>query len=187
MKTTEFFLIKWYGPFSSIQELKKWEDKKREFFNLYIFRADREKLCELYCGMTSGQSVSDQMINKDHGVHFFEDKENDLQIWIGNIAKTEVDERDIRVCEFIITKELEYKGFIIKKLDNQENKELLMNNTYIINEWWKIADEDIKEIKGLDLARMGRICRLVPEVMEYYAENNAFYSIDRLSRLFKSE
>ena len=48
MQKIDTFLIKWYGPFSSVEELKDWEDEQKEVFNLYAFQAKQNKKSSFY-------------------------------------------------------------------------------------------------------------------------------------------
>ena len=101
------YLIKWYGPFSSKEELKVWEDHHSESFNLYAFQAkDKNEQDKYYCGMTYKQTVGKRMRNHDHHIHDFENGETqNIQIWIGHIANIKPSKNDVRICENLITSE----------------------------------------------------------------------------------
>ena len=145
MQKADTYLIQWYGPFSSKEDLKEWEDKKHDIvFNLYVFQAKRKGIKDkYYCGMAFEQSVGERMKNKNHHIHEFEDNKTELQIWVGTIANVKANEYDVRICENIITSELAYLGVGDKHLKNKTNKKPPVNNVYIINEWWKNnKDED---------------------------------------------
>jgi hypothetical protein len=44
MKLSNIYLIKWYGPFSTKEEIKEWEDSHLPIrFNLYAFQAKQKK------------------------------------------------------------------------------------------------------------------------------------------------
>ena len=59
MRKFNTYLIKWYGPFSSKEKLKDWEDKLSESFNLYAFHAkNKDKQDKYYCGMTYRQTYA---------------------------------------------------------------------------------------------------------------------------------
>lgn len=58
MQKSDTYLIEWYGPFFSKEELKKWEDTRSDKFNLYVFQAKQTgKSDKYYCGMTVRQTV----------------------------------------------------------------------------------------------------------------------------------
>lgn len=183
MQKADTYLIQWYGPFSSKEDLKEWEDKKHDIvFNLYVFQAKRKGIKDkYYCGMAFEQSVGERMKNKNHHIHEFEDNKTELQIWVGTIANVKANEYDVRICENIITSELAYLGVGDKHLKNKTNKKPPVNNVYIINEWWKNnkdEDEIMRRTKG-------SVPDVVPEVMEYYMETKTLYGIKRLKKLGK--
>ena len=176
MRKFNTYLIKWYGPFSSKEELKDWEDKLSESFNLYAFHAkNKDKQDKYYCGMTYKQTVGKRMRNHDHHIHDFEnDKTQELQIWIGRIANIKPAETDVRICENLITSELACIGVGEKNLENKTNKKPPVCDVYIINEWWKKNQEEIKKkIKG-------SIPATIPEVMIYYSETHSLYGANIL-------
>lgn len=41
MQKSDTYLIEWYGPFFSKEELKKWEDTRSDKFNLYVFKLNK--------------------------------------------------------------------------------------------------------------------------------------------------
>ena len=176
MQIIDTYLIKWYGPFGSKEELKAWEDERPEVFNLYVFQARRKREKDkYYCGMTFKQSVGTRMRNHDHHIHDFENEQTEfLQIWIGTIANIKAKEHDVRVCENIITSELAYIGVGVERLENSTNRNPPINDIYVVNEWWKTNDDEIKR-KSRD-----SVPAVIPEVMAYYSETNALYGIERL-------
>lgn len=179
MQRIDTYLIKWYGPFASKEELKKWEDKRPEVFNLYVFQARRK--CEkdkYYCGMTFKQSVGMRMRNHDHHIHDFENKQTEfLQIWIGTIANIKPKEHDVRICENIITSELANITIGEKNLENRTNKKPPINNVYIINEWWKTNEDEVKK------RSRSSVPDVIPDVLAYYGQTQALYGIARLKHI----
>lgn len=176
MQKIDTYLIKWYGPFSSKEELKEWEDTRSDVFNLYAFQAKQTgKQDKYYCGMTFKQKVGKRLKNHDHHIHDFENKKNVvLQLWIGMIANVKAKERDVRICENIITSELAYIGIGEKDLANRTNKKPPVNDVYIINEWWKTNEDEVKK------KIRGSVPNVIPEVMAYYEQTQALYGINKL-------
>ena len=170
------YLIKWYGPFSSKEELKDWEDKHPDSFNLYAFQArNKGKQDKYYCGMTYKQTVGKRMRNHDHHIHDFENKKTEyLKIWIGHIANIKPKENDVRICENLITSKLAHIGVGEKHLENKTNKKPPVCDVYIINEWWKKNGNEIKKRTN------GSIPATIPEVMIYYSETHSFYGANIL-------
>lgn len=179
MKKTDTYLIKWYGPFSSTDEVIKYEEGNLEIFNLYAFQAKmkREK-SKYYCGMAYEQSVGRRMKNYNHHIHDFEDGKSKLHIWIGTIANVKAKESDVRICENLLTSALANKICVGEKnLENRTNKKPPVNNAYVINEWWKTNGDEIMK------RTIGSIPAVLPEVLEYYAETKALYGAMRLKPL----
>lgn len=176
MEKIDTYLIKWYGPFASKEELRDWEDERSEVFNLYIFQAKKKRRKDkYYCGMTFKQTVGMRMRNHDHHIHDFEDEQTVfLQIWIGTIANIKPKDYDVRVCENIIISELAYIGVGVERLENSRNMNPPINDVYIINEWRKTNDNVIKR-KSRD-----SVPAVIPDVMAYHSEDNELYGINRL-------
>ena len=181
MQKTDIYLIDWYGPFTSKEELKKWEDNHPDVFNLYAFQAKQStNKNKYYSGMAFKQTVGKRLKNHDHHIHDFENaKTKLLHIWIGAITNIKADEYDVRICENLITSILANKNIGVgeKNLENRTNKKPPLNDVYIISEWWKTNGEEIKK-------RASRsIPAIVPEVMIYYSENQTLYGVSKLKEL----
>ena len=176
MQKIDTYLIKWYGPFNSKEELKAWEDNRPEVFNLYVFQARRTgEQDKYYCGMTVKQTVGRRMKNNDHHIHDYENEQTEfLQIWIGTIANIKAKEHDVRICENIIISELATVGVGAERLENRTNRIPPVNDVYMINEWWKTNDDEIKR------KTRGSVPAIIPEVMTYYSETHALYGVNRL-------
>ena len=176
MQKNYTYLIKWYGPFTSKESLKEWEDERLEVFNLYVFQAKRKgRKDNYYCGMTYKQTVGERLRNHDHHIHDFEDERTEtLQIWIGTIANIKAKKKDVLLCENIITSELARIGVGEKHLENKTNKKPPVHKVFIINEWWKKDEEDVKKCPKKSVPSV------ILDVMAYYSETNALYGINKL-------
>ena len=179
MQKSDTYLIEWYGPFFSKEELKKWEDTRSDKFNLYVFQAKQTgKSDKYYCGMTIRQTVGKRLKNHDHHIHDYENRQNViLQIWIGTIANVKAKEHDVRICENIITSELAKITIGEKNLENRTNKKPPINNVYIINEWWKTNEDEVKKISR------GSVPDVISDVLAYYGQTQALYGIARLKHI----
>jgi hypothetical protein len=178
MKKRDTFLIKWYGPFSTVDDLKDWEEEREEVFNLYAFQAKQNKKSKYYCGMAYKQTVGQRLKNTNHHIHNFENKgKTVLQIWIGTIANIKAKETNVRICENILTSVLAKIIVGEKDLENKTNKIPPINDAYIINEWWKGDEEEIKK------RSRGSLPAIIPEVMEYYSEPKSLYGINKLKHM----
>ena len=115
------------------------------------------------------------MKNNDHHIHDYENEQTEfLQIWIGTIANIKAKEHDVRICENIIISELATVGVGAERLENRTNRIPPANDVYMINEWWKTNDDEIKR------KTRGSVPAIIPEVMTYYSETHALYGVDRL-------
>lgn len=176
MQKKKTYLIEWYGPFSSKEELEEWELSSSEVFNLYAFQAKQKgHKNKYYCGMTFKQTIAKRMRNHDHHIHDFENEKNEiLQIWIGTIANIKAKEYDVRICENIITSVLAGISVGRKNLENRTNKKPPVVDVYLINEWWKTTGEELK------IKARGTVPTIIPEAMIFYSETNALYGIKKL-------
>ncbi len=179
MQKIDTYLITWYGPFSSKEDLRDWEITRPETFNLYAFHAKTKgNRNKYYCGMTFKQTVGNRLKNHDHHIHDFENENTlQLQIWIGCIANIKPKEYDVRVCENIITSVLANISVGEKHLENKTNKKPPINDVYIINEWWKIDGNELKKRPSRSIPSV------IPEVMVYYSEAKSLYGVDKLKYL----
>ncbi|MBQ8709338.1 MAG: hypothetical protein IJ550_01985 [Bacteroidaceae bacterium] len=180
MALSDSYLIRWYGPFSCKEDLKDWEEKHHPVrFNLYAFQAKQKgKKDKYYCGMAFRQTVGTRLRNHDHHIHDFENSKTErLLIWIGTIANKKAKESDVRICENLLTSSLASIGVGERNLENRTNKKPPVNNAYIINEWWKINEEEIKK------KERGSVPAVIPEVMAYYSETKALYGSNKLKHI----
>ncbi len=171
------YLIKWYGPFSSKDDLKVWEDSRSEVFNLYVIQAIQDDDNQYYCGMAYRQSVGKRMKNHDHCIHDFEYDDTVVMIWIGTIANLNAKEYDVRICENIITSTLAKQTVGEDNLLNRTNKKPPVNDVFIINEWWKANGDELQR------RTQGSVPTVIPEVMEYYSETQCLYGAYKLKAL----
>lgn len=180
MSKSESYVIQWYGPFVSIEDVKEWEEEDSSKYNLYIFQAKPKKgKNKYYCGMTIKQTISKRLKNRNHHIHDFEDASSySLQIWIGSIVKKSIKSCDVRICENIITSMMANIGVGEKHLENQTNKKPPVDNVYLINEWWKKKDRT-----EINRRLKNSVPGIIPEAMAYYSETGALYGISKLKHL----
>lgn len=176
MKKIDTYLIKWYGPFETREEVKGWEESRPETFNLYTFQAKkRGEKDRYYCGKAVKQAVWKRLGNHKHHIHDFEnEKSTSLQIWIGTIANIKPKDSAVSICEKIITSELASIGVGEKCLENRTNKKPPVNDVYVFNEWLRIDDSYIMKRKR------NSVPAIIPEAMVYYSETHALYGVNNL-------
>lgn len=184
MNDKKMYLLQWYGPFRSVEDLAKWEERKKgegTKFYLYFLQGKRQKerKTRYYCGMTFRQNgVASRMKNHDHHIHEFEQRDQYLHIWIGTISNLRrVEEMDVKHCENILTSYLvqayqTYDGEIVNATNYKAPKD---TDIYIINEWYRQKNE----VECINHAK-GSIPQIMPDIVSYYAEGSSIYSAKRL-------
>ena len=177
------YLLQWFGPFFSVEDLTDWENKKNKeekTFYLYFFQG--KKSCDrwkrLYCGMTFKQgSVSSRMRNHDHHIHDFEERPRDLRIWVGAIYNSNrILEQDVKNCEnllisYIMQAHQRYKNEVVNATNYKSPKN---TDIHIINEWY-----NRNEIEYLRHAK-DSVPAIIPDVISYNADSSALFCAQAL-------
>lgn len=183
MEEKNVFLVKWYGPFYSRQELKEWEDNNQYAHNLYLLHGKKKfsKKCEsYYCGMTM-RTASKRLRDKEH--HIEEIENRDCLIYVGRIANKRTSKEDVKLLEKLIT------SYLDLHINCKDCKDSVINNTnyyppkvnvYIINEWIKPYSVDEETWQRI---RANSPAHIVPDVMQYYAEGKQLLGVKRIKDL----
>lgn len=177
------YLIHWYGPFYSRQDLEDWERQQESLYYLYLFQGKRKnkRTYNYYCGMTYDRSncvscVFNRMKDSDHHIHIFEqERKESIMIWVGTIASnTRPSRKDISICENMITSEIAQIELDESRIVNETNKLPPANNVYIINEWFNRHHIKYRpQLKEF-------IPNIVPDVITYDAESRYLYRAKKL-------
>ncbi|MBO7589705.1 MAG: hypothetical protein J6T18_09830 [Bacteroidaceae bacterium] len=188
----DVFLIRWYGPFESREQLSEWEikDRPNQFFYLYLFQAKKKGKTkyDYYCGMTwhrknSGACVANRMGDKNHHIHEYEnERPKSILIWVGTIINKKIfSSDDVHLCETILISDLSIFDVDDKHLVNKKDMTYDGdNNVYIINEWFdksKAEDTRYKQRPG----GINAIPNLVPDVIIYNGRDESYSYAKRLS------
>lgn len=178
MAEKNLFLIQWYGPFRSRQELSEWESSNGSRFNLYLFQGKlpRKRTVNYYCGMTYSQySVSKRLGNRNHHIHDYEGRPEDLYIWIGCIAnRSRLTRKDVLLCENMLISEMVQMEIGESEKVNATSICPPAENVYIINEWFNKDGVEHRPLSGIYAPNK------VPDVISYYAPEQLVYSAKRL-------
>lgn len=135
------FLLHWYGPFTSQNELKEWEkereaDEESPSCFLYLIRG-REKYKRkdtYYCGKAYAQYVWQRLGNANHHIHDFEGRPH--EIWVASFLSTsEPEEWEVNVCENLLTAVLVQKKLNSDYTANATNYKAPIISMSILNEW----------------------------------------------------
>lgn len=136
------FLIKWYGPFKSLEEEYYWEIDNDLSFNLYLIHGRKKHAktkTHYYVGQTS-QGVYNRFKNKGHHINDFSEIH---EIWVGSFFNISPEKTDINLAEKMITSYLAYDDEVGNKLLlNVTNTYAPNTSVYIINRWYnKVQNE----------------------------------------------
>ncbi|MCQ2342519.1 MAG: hypothetical protein MJZ75_03370 [Paludibacteraceae bacterium] len=130
------YILHWFGPFKSVEEVKSFEDANSEIqCCLYMFRGMKKhsKAYEsFYCGKADKQKVYQRLCNCNH--HINELREIS-EIWIGAYSNVEPTSNDINYGERIITAVLasrEGQQYML----NEINMTFPKYTIYVINHWY---------------------------------------------------
>ena len=161
------YMISWYGPFHSIEEVKEWE-KSNSSSNLYLLQGKRKsaKLFSYYCGQTKRDATT-RFKDKYHCIR---QMPNQLNIWIGTFThrfKTE----DINVVENLLIHLLSL-GINEMQLLNERNLYFQSQNSVFLQNQWHNPNFHKQPDDTIKLA--------LPEMTVYDATNNALKISKRL-------
>lgn len=179
MEIIKTYMLHWFGPFKSIEEVAKWEQENREHVcNLYLIEGKRpyaRTVRHYYCGKTI-QSIHKRLNNLNH--HICELRTVD-EIWMGCIRNVLPGSQDIFELENIITAYLADEVGDNKML-NEINKKFPKHQICVINRWYKPTQFLWNRIKNSDSP-----ARIIPEViLHYYHEKFHLISgADKLKHL----
>lgn len=177
------FLVKWFGPFYSRQELDEWQQNNRFAHNLYLLHGRKKfsKKCEsYYCGMTM-RTASKRL--KDKGHHIEEIGSRDCLIYVGRIVNKRTSKEDVKLVEKLITSYLDLHINCEDSKDCVENRTNFYPpkvNVYIINEWVKPYTEEEETWQRI---RVNSPAHIVPDVMQYYSEDKQLFGVKRVKNL----
>lgn len=160
MPMNNAFLIRWYGPFYSTEEVKYWESDCNESFNLYLISGQKKyakKAEHYYVGQTI-RSVHQRFSDKGHHI-------NELprisEIWIGCFANKHPKRCEINIAENMLTAYLAQE-IGESNILNRINKIKPNDNVYILSEWYKTTCDEVWKRK-----RLNSPSNLIPDVIAY--------------------
>lgn len=177
------YLIRWYGPFKSKEQVKDFEKKHSSFkCSLYLLhgKLKYKKIREhYYCGMST-REIYKRLRDKGHHIEEIQDRLN--SIYVGCISNVRnLTKPQICLAENIITAILaEEVGE--KQILNEINKCYPTTNVYVINEWWNKDGSCIRERQPRNAPS-----HIVPDVISYHYDEMkneySLYGCNRLKRI----
>lgn len=90
------YIVSWYGPFHSIEEMKEWQSQQDIDFCLYLIQGKKSnaKTYSYYCGQTK-RTVPERFNDKNHHIR---EIPNRRSIWIGAF-ENRYNKEDINIAE----------------------------------------------------------------------------------------
>ena len=90
------YIVSWYGPFHSIEEMKEWQSQQDIDFCLYLIQGKKpySKICSYYCGQTT-RPIPDRLNDRNHHIN---EIPNRRSIWIGAF-ENRYSKQDIDIAE----------------------------------------------------------------------------------------
>lgn len=164
------YLLEWYGPFSTPQEVLEWEDKKIGHGKtyLYLFKGKKrlKRSFSYYCGQAFRQSAGKRMTNKKHHINEVIDRPNDLSIWVAKFQNLVPHKIDVNLVEKLITSV--FTQAIVadeKSILNRTNTLRPRSQIYLINEWYYPTGEPTMQY------RKDTIPNMLPDLLICYPHN----------------
>lgn len=172
MNTDKVYIIRWFGPFKSVEEVNTFEKEHKNTVCVLYMLQGMKKNAKLYDSYYCGQAkrgVYNRLTNKGHHIEEFSRLS---AIWIGNISNIEPTPTDINYVENILTAEMADK-FQKKFMLNKINMNFPHFNIYVINVWHKTDTERIKKYSSNSLASE------IPDLIghEYYTEPTPYHRL----------
>ena len=178
MVERNIYLIQWFGPFNSKEDLKDWEIKQKDRFYLYLFQGKRtgKHKYKYYCGSTYDRKnyvscVFRRLGDSNHHIHQFEEERRDsILIWVGIIANRDHPSRkEVLLCEKMLICEMAQLEIEDEAIENVTNTLPPKENVYIISEWYNSERSEYRPKFQV------YIPNIVPDVIKYYAPKNYLY------------
>lgn len=184
------YILEWYGPFSSPDDVIDWEERKIGFGKTYLyFFKGRKKYAKIkdsiYCGQAFKQSAGKRLKNKDHHIYEVIANKEALSIWVAKFSGKRPSKYDVNLVEKVLTSTMDQA--LVKMADdldviNETNKLRPRDIAYIISEWYKPDGTPVLRYTSTS------ICSLIPDVLACYPNDDykcsTVWGCDRLKRIF---
>lgn len=179
MGKNNVYVLRWYGPFPNVDEVKRWEDEEGNDTFLYIFKGMKEKkkkLVSYYCGQAYQQSVGARLSNQGHHIEEVSSRPEHLNIWVAKFDNKQPSENDVNIVENMLIAFLEQCLVdVTEETLNRQSLSAPKDKVYIINEWYDINSNEISSYAK------GSLYNRIPDVISYYPETKALYCSSKIS------
>ena len=182
METITTYMIHWFGPFTCIEDVTKWEKENSDRkCNLYILEGQKKYARfnrHYYCGQTT-QGVYKRLNNIGHHIEEFRCVE---EIWLGCFRNVDAKKADINIVEKLTTAYLSDEVGTQKML-NEINMSFPKSQICVINRWFKPEKLLWSRFKEYSPSRI-----ISEVILHYYNDNlHMIYGTDKLKCLKKIE
>ena len=166
------YIVSWYGPFHSIEEMAEWECLQDIDFCLYLVQGKKPnaKIYSYYCGQTT-RTVLERFTDRNHHIR---EIPNLRSIWIGAIENRH-NEQDIDIAENMFI-DLLSGGVKEKQSLNRQSKRFKKHerNFFFICKW-----NNPKRYRQPECS----LKLVLPEVVVYFADTDEIKIAKRLCSL----
>lgn len=166
------YIVSWYGPFHSVEEMEEWLHQQDTDFCLYLLQGKKPKakVYSYYCGQTT-RTVPKRFKEKDHPIHNIP---NQRSIWVGALDNR-YNKEDIATVE----------NMFICLLSNRANEKHCLNrqslyfyarnyNMFLICKWYNPKHHRQPECS---------IKPMLPEIVAYFSDIDEIKVARRLHSL----
>lgn len=155
------YIVSWYGPFHSIEEMEEWQRQQDIDFCLYLLQGKKPnaKCYSYYCGQTI-RPVPQRLKDRNHQIN---EIPNRRSIWIGTF-ENRYDKEDINIAENMFIYLLSVGVNEVQCVNNHSRYFPAQDyNVFFINRW-----HNPKRYRQPECS-----IRLVfPEVVAYFADTD---------------
>lgn len=97
IKKLKTYIVSWYGPFHSIEEMDEWQHLQNIDFCLYLLQGKKPnaKIYSYYCGQTKKRTVPERFNDRNHHIR---EIPNRRSIWVGTF-ENRYNKQDIDIAE----------------------------------------------------------------------------------------
>ena len=174
--------LNWFGPFTTPQQVKEWEESNGNDTYLYLIRGKKKvrnkKVHAYYCGQAYKQSAGKRIRNKHHHIEEVAQAADHLCIYVAKFDGIVPTKKLLDVVENLFISFL--FQHLVKEPDTMLNKQRFYkptNNCYVVNNWFSPSMKEILRYKK------DSFCKLIPDTICYYAETGAIYGASKIKHI----
>ena len=174
--------LNWFGPFTTPQQVKEWEERNGNDTYLYLIRGKKKvgkkKVHAYYCGQTYKQTAGKRISNKHHHIEEVAQEADHLCIYVAKFDGIVPTKKHLNVVENLFISFL--FQHLVKEPDIVLNKRSLYkpkNNCYVVNNWFSSSMKEILRYKK------DSFCKLIPDAICFYAETGVIYGASKIAHI----